>query len=1143
MSSRRIVFRAPRGTTWLVVLATWLVVIASPAATTTVLRRASPDAPASTFVTLVTGDRVHLQTRAGGASTVVVTPAPGREAIAFITQSHKNRRGDEEIEEISVTPTDAIPLLAAGLLDPALFNVTGLVRQGLAGEDGTGPPLILTFDARARAAAVSLTDAGVNATQTLSSINGVAVAHPTGSSGTFWQWFSGGGGPERAAAVAAGRATSLGRAAGVAKVWLDARAQPLLDQSGPQVGLPRARQLGLTGHGVTIAILDSGIKLDHPDFTGRVIASRDFTNTRPDATDDVGHGTHVASIAAGTGAASSGRYQGMAPQASIVNGKVCMLFGCQLSAIIAGMEWAAPQARIINLSLGGDPSDGTDPLSMALDALATEHGTLFVVAAGNTAGPQTVSSPATAEQAFAVGNATKQDAIAPRSSRGPRVGDFAIKPDIAAPGTDIVAARAPGTVVGDDDPVDDNYTRLSGTSMAAPHVAGAAALVLEAHPDWTAAQVRAALTSSAVPLAGATIYDQGAGRLDIGRAVTHTVFASGNLSFGLIKFPQEQPVSTRTVTYTNSSAAPVTLQLALNVTDAKGAPAPSGLFTVDTNTLTVPANGTVDAHVTFDPLPRTPGLFGGRLIATSGSQAIVTAVGASQEVESYDLTVRAVGRASSFFMRGWVANVDTGDVPTRVSLDATTTSTTLRLPKAHYQVDGLIFSTGQPTDPERFTTTIASEPGVMLDADTTVALDATRAQRLTAQIDGVATVPVRASFTLTATIGPNAQPINIGSSVFGSQVAYATPTTRVSGRTYVFTYEPAVGVPAATDYSSFYTLGFFTSGRIPESLAFRARVRDLALLRTDYHVQGVPDTAFRHDFAFLKGLPLSISATISGFPIPSHRDEYFTAHSNVEWDHGSSIGTGLWLDFEDAATTTYRRGEERSVGWNRAPLGPAFSVPGFFGSGRREDAIAIRVGLFSGNQEGHGGDNVEVPGVTGLTTLSRNGVTIGSTDRLCAGTFPVPAEPARFTLTCSGTRNVTQTNLGTHAEATFTFNDPGPNAGAQSLPLLAVRATGQVFAFDSAPAGRFFPLALRVERPLNAARAPITALELEVSYDDGATWTRVPVARLPGSDRALTVLRHPRTPGFVSLRARAADARGNAVTQTMIRAYSLVLVP
>ena len=608
-------------------------------------------------VTLITGDRVHLQWRSAGEVQATVVPAPGREAIGFARMSSTNASGQEDL---SIVPADAQPLLANDLLDPALFNVTSLVRQGLttpnhdtdggsgAGNEAGGLPLILTIEpGLIRVAPLLLTAAtGVQQGHELPSINGIAVADRKGSAGAFWKWLTGGGGPERTAALAAGTASSPGLEAGVKKVWLDARAQPLLNESGPQIGVPQARARGLTGAGVAVAVLDTGIKADHPDLAGRIAESRDFTGTRPDAGDDVGHGTHVAGIIGGTGAASGGQYEGVAPGVTLINGKVCIVQGCPFSAIIAGMEWAAPRARVINMSIGGGPTDGTDPLSQSLDTLTALHGTLFIVAAGNSGRPMTVSSPASAREALAVGSVTKQDTMSSFSSQGPRVGDHAIKPDIAAPGSLIVSARVPGTIVGDVDPVDANYVRVSGTSMAAPQVVGAAALLLQQHPEWTGAQLRAALTSSAAPIPGASVFQQGAGRLDVGRAVTQSVFASGTASFGLIPWPHDRPATTQTVTYANYGSESVTLDLALLATDAQGSPAPDGMFTVNVSTVTVPAQGTADAQVTLTPASRTIGTFSGRLIATSGTTTrVVTAVGAVQEQESFNLTLRGIGRA------------------------------------------------------------------------------------------------------------------------------------------------------------------------------------------------------------------------------------------------------------------------------------------------------------------------------------------------------------------------------------------------------------------------------------------------------------------------------------------------------------------
>jgi subtilisin family serine protease len=153
---------------------------------------------------------------------------------------------------------------------------------------------------------------------------------------------------------------------------------------------------------------------------------------------------------------------------------------------MAGMSWAVSQhAAIVSMSLGGDPGDGTSPLERAVDELSSTSTTLFVIAAGNS-GPEpgTITSPGAAASALTVGAVDGTDAMADFSSRGPLINGV-IKPNIVAPGVNIVAARAAGTSLGD--PVDDNYTALSGTSMATPHVAGIAAILKQEHPTWSGA--------------------------------------------------------------------------------------------------------------------------------------------------------------------------------------------------------------------------------------------------------------------------------------------------------------------------------------------------------------------------------------------------------------------------------------------------------------------------------------------------------------------------------------------------------------------------------------------------------------------------------------------------------------------------------
>ncbi|WP_314622976.1 S8 family peptidase, partial [Streptomyces stackebrandtii] len=157
-----------------------------------------------------------------------------------------------------------------------------------------------------------------------------------------------------------------------------------------------AWESGYDGTGVKIAVLDTGVDKTHDDLRTQVVGEKNFSAS-PDAVDRVGHGTHVASIAVGTGAKSGGTYKGVAPGAKVISGKVLDDDGYgDDSAVIAGMEWAAAEgADVVNLSLGSGDTPGIDPVEATVNKLTAEKGILFAVAAGNDGrfGAETVGSP------------------------------------------------------------------------------------------------------------------------------------------------------------------------------------------------------------------------------------------------------------------------------------------------------------------------------------------------------------------------------------------------------------------------------------------------------------------------------------------------------------------------------------------------------------------------------------------------------------------------------------------------------------------------------------------------------------------------------------------------------------------------------
>jgi serine protease AprX len=204
------------------------------------------------------------------------------------------------------------------------------------------------------------------------------------------------------------------RLPGVERVQLDGTVHATMDAADTDFGTQAARdRFGLTGAGVGVCFLDTGITRSHEQFSGtaRSFVWRDFVGTGTWPYDDNGHGTHVASIAAGdgVGGASAARYGGAAPRADLAVGKVLARSGAGTeSRVITGLDWCAtqPTVDIVSLSLGLSlPSDGTDAMSLAVDALV-ERGIVVVVAAGNSGDlPGSVGSPASATDVITVGSA------------------------------------------------------------------------------------------------------------------------------------------------------------------------------------------------------------------------------------------------------------------------------------------------------------------------------------------------------------------------------------------------------------------------------------------------------------------------------------------------------------------------------------------------------------------------------------------------------------------------------------------------------------------------------------------------------------------------------------------------------------------
>ncbi|WP_392667137.1 S8 family serine peptidase [Streptomyces sp. LN785] len=683
-------------------------------------------------VTLITGDKVTIGSAADG-TTVRSFESPNGTTTGFHTSVIDG--------SMYVYPDAALPYVSAGKLDKQLFNVTQLLADGYDDAHTAVLPLIVRYTDAAAKSRTRPKTAGSTAARRLDSIQGAALGQKREQAPAFWSAVTGG------SAAAAARSANPAFAGGIAKIWLDGKVKADLADSTAQIGAQQVWAQGNTGKGVKVAVLDTGVDTEHPDLAGQIDATATFVPGEQEMTDYVGHGTHVASTIVGTGSASDGKERGVAPGARLDVGKVLNGRGQgQESWLIAGMEWAARerQAKVISMSLGGD-GDGADPLSQAVNRLSAETGALFVVAAGN-AGPHNIGSPGAADSALTVGAVDSADHLADFSSQGPRNVDGGLKPEITAPGVNILAARSKDSSVGSG-----YYTTMSGTSMATPHVAGAAVLLAAAHPDWTGPQLKDALVSSAKATPSYTPYQAGSGRLDALAAVHSSVFATASAYSGFHAWPTK-PAETdvQKVTYTNAGDAPVSLDLAVNA-----AVAAEG-FSLSDDRVIIPAHGTSSVTLTaaLDRIPTFQPVSG--VITGTDSAGVVrarTLIGAVREGPRHDLTIIAKDRAGKP-LSGRVTIVSEHSMPT-MTLDASGTGTVHRLPIGTYS-GWLLASVQGANGPHSLGLALLPFAGVELDQDRTITLDGRKARQVQAHVPKEATA-VLSRMDVSQSFGANSE--------------------------------------------------------------------------------------------------------------------------------------------------------------------------------------------------------------------------------------------------------------------------------------------------------------------------------------------------------------------------------------------------
>ncbi|MFE6196590.1 S8 family serine peptidase [Streptomyces sp. NPDC057838] len=1055
-------------------------------------------------ITLITGDRVSLDAK---GRVVGLERAKGREDIPV------------QVRKIDghtlVIPADAARLVASGKLDQRLFDVTELNKSATRKAQKKGLKVIVGYRGSAAATKADVRDAGT-LSHTLKTLNADAVQTPQGETPELWD------------AVTNGDKT----AAGIAYVWLDGVRKASLDKSVRQIGAPAAWSAGYDGKGVKIAVLDTGVDGTHADLKGQVVAAKNFS-AAPDTTDKVGHGTHVASIAAGTGAKSGGTYKGVAPGAKILNGKVLDDAGYGSdSEIVAGMEWAAAQgADVINMSLGGLDTPEIDPMEAVVNKLSEEKGVLFAIAAGNEGdfGEQTVGSPGSAAAALTVGAVDDKDVLADFSSRGPGT-DGALKPDVTAPGVDITAASAPGNLIAQDvgeKPA--GYMTISGTSMATPHVAGAAAILKQQHPEWKYTELKGALTGSTK---GGTYtpFQQGSGRIQVDKAVKQTVIAEPvSVSFGIQQWPHtdDKPV-TKELTYRNLGTKDVTLKLASTATNPKGQAAPAGFFKLGATSVTVPAGGKASVPFTVDTrLGGTlDGAYSSYVTATGGGQTVRTAAAVQREVESYDVTLKVLNRDGqpaknySADLTG-IAGLGKGKGAMPYDADGTVTA---RLPKGTYVLNGNVYV---GDDPEKFAgVDWLAQPKLNVTKDTTVTLDARKAKQVDITVPATGTKSEFASADYTVTTDDSSYGFgwwldsfaDIRSAHVGPQITDGSVTQQWDGhwsKGAAEEYNTVAGGPVkqlATGFTKHYKAG------------------ELATVKVGL---GAPTGGKKGALNAVGWMPWSSSASSIGIAqtLPGTRKLHLSAQGGVQWQLEFAQYGGVDPDgfpIEEAAYAMgqqkYAAGKSYSKTVNTAVFGPRIDAD--FGLFREGNEIFGSLPLFADGKRNVGYSQF----TSSATTLYRNGKKVGSNDDPLFGekTFKVPSGDAEYKLTTSVKRSVKVAAASTRVDASWTFRSKKVT-DLKQLPASTARFGAATGLDSKVQAGKQVTVPVTVEGAAKGSN--LKSLSVYVSYDYGKTWKKLAVKKGKVS------FKNPAKGKAISFHAKIADKKGNKSTISIYNAY------
>ncbi|RFC70830.1 S8 family serine peptidase [Streptomyces sp. AcE210] len=1081
----------------------------------------------ATAVALITGDTVDVTTDVDGRTSAHLRPNEDGSAVDAVTEE---QGGDQ-----FVIPASALAGIQGGWLDKELFNVTGLIEQGYDDAHTASLPLITQYASAAavpRSASAVTLPGKAKLVRALPTVRGAAVKVTKGEARGTWKDLA---------------SRSARSADHVSKVWLDAKVTSTMAESNAQIGTDAAWSAGVTGKGVKVAVLDTGIDASHPDFAGQIAASQDFTGSKYGTDDKQGHGTHTASTVAGTGAASDGKERGVAPDAQLLIGKVLNDSGSgSESMIISGMQWALDNgADVVSMSIGtSGASDCTDPIAQAAESLAAQDKALFVIAAGNIGTAESITSPGCAPSALTVGAVDADDETASFSSRGTVKNVHTTKPEIAAPGVGILAAHA-GVHSGAG-----AYQRMSGTSMATPHVAGAAALLKQRHPDWDAVRLKEALVSAADSDIPGGVQETGAGRLDAAKAMKQTVVGPGAVSAGAFAWPQTAvDVKTVPVTYTNTADAPLTLSLKLGeVLGNDGTRTGSGLVRLGAGKLTVPAGGTADVPLTIKPTVGIQdaqyGDFGGRIEATASDGTTVTVpFGFYLEPKTVDVKVKLIGRDGKPQIPSAVLDIVGLDDATVASYYPATGEQDLRLRAGTYYINGVL-----PTRNAAGAVDTVNElayPELKITKDTELVLDARKAREVTYTTD-------KPTETAAATLSYGRWWDANGSSwVHSGSISYAGVThintwghsaARRGGfeaGSWFRAVKPGTG--SASPY--IYNLGVLDTDVIAPGRHSKVSDRDLAAVEQNWHSIGT-------GAAFLDTLdnyrPWNPTSAVGGsvlqpVTVPLTRTQYFSAGRNSgSWaESGTSTNEAMRGSARD-----FKRGERLKESWYKAVMRPTAALnragDRLLAGERQGNLIGFQSALFS-DADGH---FMYSPGFKdgGSLSLYKNGTKVFNR-AYPYGVFQVTSEPAdyvleQYALRSYGNRTV-KYPFATITRFRFRSGEE-PDVASQTLPLVFPGYDAPVDSQNKTDAG---PVRIKLSATGHGDYTPgdITAATVKYSYEGAVlnpAWIDAKVVH--EDDTWYAEIDHSGASGKdVSLLVDLTTENGGSVQQQVINGYGV----